>query len=171
MWPRGAAQERRAWAEVLAYAAAGTVLYASGDVADGVDPDPNDPELFRMWDDIFDAAGQPTHFFWEVASHDDSTLLAPATTTCPSSPGFYHAREYIYPTLSPVNVARITARVRIRPLSYALMNELALGPEIQARLPTHVVSGTELEWTPATADPQTNCVAPPPVPPITPDCP
>jgi len=170
-WPSGAAQDRRAWAEVIAYDASGNVLYSSGAVPDGTDPDGTDPELFRMWDDIVDDAGQPTHFFWEVANHDDATLLQPATTTCPSNPDYYHAREFVYPTLSPANVARITARVLIRPLSYALLAELGIDPGVQALMPTHELTGTRLEWTPATASPQDNCVKPPPVPPITPVCP
>lgn len=170
-WPSGAAQDRRAWVELVAYDAAGNVLYQSGVVSDGADPDGSDPELYRMWDDIFDAAGDPTHMFWEVASHDDSTLLAPATTTCPSDPAFYHAREFVYPTLNPVNVARITARTLIRSMPLALFDELGLDPSLAAQVPTHELTGTRLEWTPATASPQDHCVKPPPVPPITPFCP
>jgi len=34
-WPSGAAQDRRAWAEVIAYRADGSVIYSSGVVPDG----------------------------------------------------------------------------------------------------------------------------------------
>jgi hypothetical protein len=125
-----------------------------------------------MWDDIFDETGQPTHMFWEVASHDDTTLLKPATTTCPTSQDFFHARIHDIPPFANVNdVVRITARTRIRPMSYEMLDELGIDPAIQDMMPTHELSGTQLEWTAAAADPLDNCVKPPPVPPITPVCP
>jgi hypothetical protein len=158
MFPSGAAQDRRAWAEVIVYDASDNVLYSSGVVAPGVDPDPAEPDLFRFWDDIFDDAGEPTHFFWEVASHDESTLLKPATTTCPSTPGFFHATIHDYPvTLNFANVARITARVLIRPMPFELLEELGIDPAIQGMMPTHEVTGTKVEWTPAT-EPDGYCV-------------
>jgi hypothetical protein len=168
--PSGAAQDRRAWAEVIAYDANDNMVYSSGIVPDGVDPDSSDPELFRMWDDIFDEQGQPTHMFWDVASHDDSTLLKPATTLCSTESEFYHATTFEYPQQNPLDVARITARMLIRPLSYELLNELGIDPAIQAEMPTFELGGTVVEWTPETKDPLDNCVKPLFVP-ITPICP
>ena len=168
-FPSGAAQDRRAWAEVIAYDTTGNPVYSSGVVPDGVDPDPLDPELFRMWDDVYDEADQPAHFFWEVARHDDTTLLLPATTTCPNDPDYYHAKQYDYPAINPANVVRITARVRIRALPFELLNELGIDAAIQAEMPTLSLTGTQIEWTPATAD-SAFCVAPPTVPPPPPDC-
>jgi hypothetical protein len=170
-WPSGAAQDRRAWAEIIAYDTNDNVLFSSGVVPDGVDPDPTEPFILRMWDDIFDEAGQPTHDFWEVRSHDDTTLLKAATTTCPTTEGFFHARIHDIPVfLNSNQVARVTARTRIRPLSYEMMDELGIDPSIQALLPTHEVGGTQLEWTPDTEG-DDGCVGPPMLPPITPVCP
>jgi hypothetical protein len=169
MWPSGAAQDRRAWAEVIAYDAAGGVVFSSGVVPDGVDPDGTDPNLFRFWDDTFDANDQPAHFFWEVARHDAATLLPPTTTLCPQDPGYFHAVAKEYAPINPAGVARVTARVLIRPLPYELMNLLAIDPAIQVELPTHAVEGTQLEWTPTTH--VDYCVKPAGVPPPTPQCP
>jgi hypothetical protein len=170
-FPTGAAQDRRAWVEMIAYDESGGIVYQSGVVAPGEDPDGSDPELFRMWDDAFDENGDPTHFFWEVASHDDSTLLKPATTTCPTNPEYFHARTFQYPAIDFSQVARITARVFIRPLSYELMNELSIDPSIQALLPTHELEDAAMEWTVATAPGPSYCVMGPQLPPITPVCP
>jgi hypothetical protein len=171
MWPSGAAQDRRAWAEVIAYNATGGVVWSSGMIPDGVDPDAGDPNLFRFWDDVYDANDQPAHFFWEVARHDDATLLRPTTTLCPDNPAYYHSVLKEYPPFDPTSVTRITARVLIRPLPYELMDLLAIDPAIQAQMPTIVVEGTQLEWTPAAQDPDTRCVTPPFTPPPTPQCP
>jgi hypothetical protein len=170
-WPTGAAQDRRAWVEMIAYDADDTVVFSSGVIAAGEDPDGSDPALFRMWDDAFDEAGEPTHFFWEIASHDDSTLLKPATTTCPSNPDYYHAREFRYPAIDPAGIVRITARLLIRPMSYSLMNELGIDAEIQALMPTHELTGARFEWTTETAPGPSYCAVAPPLPPVTPVCP
>jgi len=138
-------------------------------VPDGMDPDASQPDLNRMWDDIFDDQGAPTHMFWEVASHDDASLLKPAVTTCPSDIEFFHAKIFDYPAQNPADIVRITARVLIRPLSYALMDELGIDAATQAMLPTHELEGTKLEWS-AALESSDHCVKPPPVPPITPDC-
>jgi len=54
MYPSGAAQDRRAWLEVIAYDAGGTVLFTSGNVPDGMDPeDVPDPTLVGFWDRTF----------------------------------------------------------------------------------------------------------------------
>lgn len=168
-WPTGASQDRRAWVELIAYDTNDNVVYSSGEVPMGTDPDASQPDLDRMWDDIFDDSGQPVHMFWEVASHDDSSLLKPATTACPSDIEFFHAKIFDYPTQNPADVVRITARVLIRPMSYALLDELGIDAATQAMMPTTIVGGTELEWSPE-LEGADHCVKPPPVPPITPDC-
>ncbi len=157
MFPSGAAHDRRAWAEVIAYDAGGAVLFSSGVVPDGMDPEQlADPNLFGLWDRTFDAQGAPAKFFWDVASYD-SRLLPPAVTTDPNDPRFDHAVSQLYPIPGmAAQVARVTARVRIRPLPYALLDELTssghLDGAVRSALPTLEVSGSVLEWRPELAD-------------------
>jgi hypothetical protein len=90
MWPSGAAQDRRAWLEVIAYDVNNVVLFHTGDgIADDQDPeDLNDPNLFGMWDRTFkdQAMMMPAHFFWEVAVPPQSVLLNPPVTRDPNDP-------------------------------------------------------------------------------------
>jgi Cytochrome c554 and c-prime len=158
-WPSGAAHDRRAWAEVVAYK--GTqVLFSSGLVP--VDKDPEeiaDPNLFRLGDRTFTEQGTPAKFFWDVASVQ-SSLLKPAVTVDPFDPRFDHSTTRSYPIGAlRGEITRVTARVLIRPLPLRLIDEL--GPElvslgrsstaIKARLPTHELGGAKLEWTPPKA--------------------
>jgi hypothetical protein len=165
MWPSGASHDRRAWAEVIAYDAKGEVVYASGVVGAGQDPDDlvaTDPELWRLYDDAFDAADNPAFFFWDIARIDSSRLLKPQVTTDPSDPAFYHAVTRIYPALRLQDIARVTARVRIRPLALHLIDELAdsghLDRSLRDAVPTFDLEGATLTWTPDTAS--NGCVVP-----------
>lgn len=157
-WPSGATQDRRAWAEIVAYNAAGAVVYSSGVVPVNKDPeDIADQNLFRLWDRGFDEKGQPAKFIWEIASAD-SSLLTPAVTTDRFDPRFDHSttKSYAIGALRG-DIVRVTSRVLIRPLPLALIDELApeltaLGsPNLRASLPTFELTGATLEWTPAKA--------------------
>jgi hypothetical protein len=105
-----------------------------------------------MWDDTFDAQGQPTHFFWDVASYT-STLLRPAVVV-----GMAHYTERTYPVTGMLpQISRVTTRVLIRPLPFALLDELEpppgnLDPAVRSQIVTLELAGSNLEWTPATAD-------------------
>jgi hypothetical protein len=164
MWPSGAAHDRRAWAEVIAYDAADQVVFQSGVVADDQDPeDLADPHLFRLWDEVFDADDQPALFFWEVARYQ-SSLLPPAVTTDPNDPRFDHSVTKIYPVPGLVaSIARVNVRVRLRPLPLHLVDELQasghLDSSVRAAIPTFDLEGTTLEWRPELAD-LDRCVAP-----------
>jgi hypothetical protein len=149
---------------VIAYDASGGIVWSSGVVPDGVDPDPSEPDLFRFWDDTFDAADQPAHFFWEVARNDAATLLPPTKTLCMAEDGYYHSVKHEYLPFNPAGVVRITARVLIRPMPFELMDLLGIDPAIQAEMPTHVLAGSEVEWTPATQNPLSHCVERPSTP-------
>ncbi|MEZ4361077.1 MAG: multiheme c-type cytochrome [Kofleriaceae bacterium] len=156
-WPSGATHDRRAWAEILGYDAGGAVIFRSGDVP--VDQDPEDladPGLFRLWDRALDAGGAPVKFMWEI-DRLDTSLLQPAVTTDRFDPRFDHSTTKSYPigALRP-QLARVTARVLVRPLPLRLIDELApeLGDaaaSLKAELPTFELSGATLEWTPAKA--------------------
>jgi nitrate/TMAO reductase-like tetraheme cytochrome c subunit len=159
MWPSGAAQDRRAWLEVIAYSSVSddpdAIVFQSGVVPDRMDPEQlADPNLFGLWDRTFKDDGTPAHLFWEVA-RVDSKLLRPPTTLDKNSPAFDHsvtatfAVGAAYPTID-----HIKARVRIRPLSYALLDDLIgsgdLAASVASQLRTLDIVGATSLWTKAT---------------------
>lgn len=154
-WPSGAAHDRRAWVEVIAYDADGVQLFSSGVVPDDKDPEEiGDPYLFGLWDRTYDERGQPAKFFWEVA-RVDSVLLRPTVTLDRFDPRYDHSTTKTYPlgAVRPL-VAKVTMRVLIRPLPVRLLDALAadgLPSSVKAELPTLELRGTRLEWTPRTA--------------------
>ena len=164
-WPSGAGQDRRAWLEVIATDAGGAVLLQSGVVPDGKDPeDLADPTLLGLWDRIYKADGSPAHMFWDVA-RVDSVLLRPPVTLDKNSPAFDHSTTATFTIANYTAVDKITARVRIRPLSYAVIAELVASGDLAAgavpSLPTLDIAATQSVWTRATkgtgAAKNTNC--------------
>ncbi|MBK9029981.1 MAG: hypothetical protein IPL61_01360 [Myxococcales bacterium] len=156
MFPSGATADRRAWIEIVAYDAAGAVVFASGLVPAAtpqLDPeDLGDPNLWRLDTDARDASGNRTEKFWSIATIDHpGSLLPPAVTTDPSDPRFYHAVERSFPVPGLIaQITRVTARVRIRPIPMALAGELFdsghLAVDVRPMIPTHEVGSSVLEW-------------------------
>jgi hypothetical protein len=152
-WPSGAAQDRRAWLEVIAYDQedGGTSVFESGVVGDGMDPEQlADPTLFGLWDRTFKDDDTPAHFFWEVARYD-SQLLRPPITLDKNSPQFDHSATVLFDVTARFDrIARIEARIRIRPLTYAMLDDLIgsgdLDPAVRTRLPTLDIFGTQRRW-------------------------
>lgn len=162
-WPSGSAQDRRAWLELIAYDANGGVVFQSGVVPDGVDPEVADPALlaldsFGFWDRTYKANGDPAHFFWEVDRVESNLLLAP------SVPKQDVSRTATFTIGGGVgDIDRVTARFRFNPLPYAMLDELIasgdLAPEIRDRVETLEV-GEPTVWLRATRDPATGCNPP-----------
>jgi hypothetical protein len=166
-WPSGAAQDRRAWLEVVAYNApaddahpddpddATRVAFKAGVVPDGMDPeDVADPNLFGLWDRTFKDDGTPAHFFWDVA-RVESQLLRPPITLDKNSPAFDHSSTVKLNVAAVFgSIDHITARVRIRPLTYAVLADLVssgdLAAEAAANLQTLEIFGTQRTWDKAT---------------------
>jgi hypothetical protein len=171
-WPSGAAQDRRAWLEMIATDAAGTVVTSSGVVADDEDPperaridEVDDMHLSHMWDSAFKDDGSPAHFFWDIAQVRSELLRAPITLD-KNSPDFDHsskARFDVGPAFTSIET--ITARIRIRPLSHALLDDLVgsgdLAPTVASQLRTLGIAGAQSTWNRATkgtgAAMNTNC--------------
>jgi len=153
-WPSGAAQDRRAWLEVKAYNSRGELLFSHGDVLPGQDPeDLGDTGLLGLWDRTAKTDGTPAHFFWDVATVDPQTLRSPVTLDKNSS-AFDHSTTVSYQAEGLANFAnidRITAKVHIRPLSHALLNDLVgsgdLAAGIATQLKTLDIVGADSEWT------------------------
>lgn len=151
-WPSGAAQDRRAWLEVIATDAAGAPVFTTGVVPDGMDPeDINDPRLFGLWDRAFKDDGSPPHFFWDIA-RVDSKLLRPPVTLDKNSPAFDHSSIASFVIGADyARIETITARIRIRPLAFAMLDELVgsgdLAPSVAGQLRTLDILGTQSLWT------------------------
>jgi len=154
-WPSGAAQDRRAWLEVIASDKDGNRLFGTGEVPDRMDPEQlADPNLFGLWDRALKDDGTPAHFFWDVASVT-SKLLRPPVTLDKNSPAFDHSTTVSFDVTGVVAmIDRIEARIRIRPLAYAMLDDLVgsgdLDPAVVGRLPTLDILGTRSTWTLAT---------------------
>lgn len=151
MLPSGAAADRRAWVEIVAYDAEDQILFQSGVVAEGQPvadlPAAGDTQLWQIRDFDYDEAGNPAHMFWDVRSVD-SELLTPSVTNDPSDPRFNHSVERTY--YLPAPPARITARMHIRPVGLDVLDDLIasghLDPIYRERIPTFTLAGTVLEW-------------------------
>jgi hypothetical protein len=159
MYPSGAAQDRRVWLEVIAYDAAGNVLFTSGNVPDGMDPeDVADPTLVGFWDRTFQDSGAPAHFFWDVATVQ-SKLLKPPITLDPTAPGYDHSTTATFNVgVQYANIDKITARIRTRPFAFSALDQLVSTGDIDASLaskfrgPTYTLQsvGGSATWTKAT---------------------
>lgn len=159
-WPSGAAQDRRAWTEVVAYEGS-HVLYQSGVVPDDGTPlDTDDPDLWLLRDCIFDQQGREVHMFWEAAE-SEGNLLPALSTFDPAEPRFYQTHILqSFPRAQSRFASgvpdRVTLRVRLQPIGKDILDSLVasgdLAPAIRDAMPTFDVgSPAVLEWTPATA--------------------
>jgi hypothetical protein len=170
-WPSGAAQDRRAWAEVIAYSG-GNVIYQSGVVPDGtpvVDVQKNDPDLWLLRDQMFDAHNQPVDMFWQAASTMGNEIPALATFDQLDERFYethveqFYPRSGVMPVPLPQMPDRVTFRMRLQPIGLDVLNSLVdsgdLDPSVAGNMPTFDVSflspdgGVQagLEWTPQAA--------------------
>lgn len=166
MFPSGVAEDRRAWIETKAYNANGDVIWSSGVVPPGMDPeDINDPYVncqmglngcSGFWDRNTKADGTPAHFFWEVANVD-SKLLLPQTVLDENAPGYDHSRTVMYRVGPSIvqQVDKVEAKLYIRPLPFVLLNDLVSSGDLDAaildKVPTFASKGASSTWLRSTA--------------------
>jgi hypothetical protein len=148
-FPSGAAQDRRAWLELIAYRG-GMQVFSSGVVADKkAVTSITDPNLWLLRDKIFGTDGKEVHLFWQAASYEADHLTA-AITSDPKDPKFFHSVTKTIPLPIPPP-DRVTMRVRMRPMDFDLLDDLVaskdLDPAVLDRLPTYELGGTKREWT------------------------
>jgi hypothetical protein len=177
-WPSGAAQDRRVWAEVIAYKG-GKVVYQSGVVPDGtpVGRQTTDTDLADLWllrDQMLGVDGGPVDMFWQAASAYGNELPA-AKSFDTSSPLFVlgHIGKSFPRDGSPIQggVDRVTLRIRIQPIGLDVLNDLVsshdLDPTVAAAMPTFdvpIVNRPDssppplLEWTPEAAAPDASSI-------------
>jgi hypothetical protein len=171
-WPSGSAQDRRAWAEVVA-SKAGAPIYQSGVVAPGavVGADPTDKDLWVLRDVMFDAQGQPVDMFWQAACASGNELQVISSYN-PTDPGFFTHQERFYPnTPNPGDSYLqqvpddVKLTLHLQPIGLDVLNDLVasgdLDPSIVAKMSTAALTvgfraadGSivpSLEWTPQAA--------------------
>lgn len=165
-FPSGAAQDRRAWVHLTAYAN-GSVLYESGNVPDGTSVTTlDDPDVWSIRDCLLEE-DRPVHMFWE-ATGVESNLLAGQLTFDSSDPRFYQTHfEQKYPRDPEGFLAkypdRVTLEVRLAAFGLDVFDDLVESgdisdtdayttDELRGRLATYQL-GTTLEWTPDAAEP------------------
>jgi hypothetical protein len=170
-WPSGASQDRRAWAEVDAFNGSGPAFYQSGTIAPGTPGAPNDPDLWVLRDQMFDANDQPVDMFWQAACAAGNELQV-ISSTDPMNMANYTHRERLYPlTANPGDSKlsqmpdRVTLTMHLQAVGLDVLNDLVqsgdLDPSIPGQMPTLTVAlpnptadggvATSLEWTAATA--------------------
>jgi hypothetical protein len=173
MFPSGAAQDRRSWLEVIAYDAANNVVFSSGNVPDDKDPeDINDPNLAGFWDRTMKSDGTQAHFFWDVATYQ-SKLLKPPVTLDPNGSGYDHSTTATFNVATEYpSIDHITARIRVRPFAYSVLQQLVSSGDLASQLATSVKTldslGGSATWTKATkgmgiGSMNTNCNPNPPL--------
>lgn len=162
-FPSGSAQDRRLWAEVVAYQD-GKALYQSGVVPEGMAPTKlNDPDLWLLRDCMLDAGGKEVPMFWQAAGYETNQLPTQVTLDM-LDPRFYKTHVVqSFPRSTRDSIAgvpdRVTLRLRLQPVGLDVLDDLVgsgdLDPALRGRMPTFDIGaaggGQVLEWTAATA--------------------
>ena len=170
--PSGSSQDRRLWAEVIAYKG-GQVIYQSGVVPPSGRVIEADADAWILRDRMLDAAGKQVHMFWEAACYESDALPAQSTFDARNPDFFRTHKVQSFPrgdfshTFAGVP-DRVTLRLRLEPIGRDVLDDLVasgdLDPAVRDRMPIHdLVIGrqtlptgetralTVLEWTPALA--------------------
>ena len=159
-WPSGASQDRRAWAEVTAYA--GTdVIYTSGVAPGEPVEEAADPDLWLIRDCIFDDTQVETHMFWQAASQTTNLIPGPVVTTVADPTSFTRTHQKrLYPVSVPLAATpdRITLQVYLQAVGDDVLTSLVesndLDPAIAALVPRYQLGGgAAMEWTRVKATP------------------
>ncbi len=164
-WPSGAAQDRRAWFEVAAYAN-DAEIYHSGNVPNGSDPTSSaDSDLWLVGDCMLDDGGNAVSGLWSATSVD-SNLLPGQLTFDKSSPDFYRTHVYRnFPKDPTASLSafpdRVTLDVHLLPFPIDLFDDLFTDPtrfglsaDDVSALRAKIVPlelGSQLVWTAAAA--------------------
>lgn len=158
-WPSGAAQDRRAWVELTAFAA-GAPVYQSGVVAPGTSVTQlDDPDAWLIRDCLFDAQGKEAHMFWQATEYE-SNLLPAQLTFDATDPRYYQSHVVQrYPRSGQLGAFpdRVTARVWLQPIGLDVFDDLVASgdlvdteryrvAELRERLRPLPV-GAPIEWT------------------------
>jgi len=152
-FPSGAALDRRLWAELTVTDIDGHILYTSGAITAEqpvVKAALDDPQLWVLRDQAFNAAGEETHRFWDIASVVRNTL-PPSTLLSRTNENFEESHvlhRYRFGTELPIYEVRL--RIFLRPIALELLNELVnlelLNEEVLLNMPTYELSTATRIW-------------------------
>jgi Cytochrome c554 and c-prime len=153
-WPSGAAQDRRAWLELRAYAG-GVAALEVGVLDDGVPVSTiaDDPLLWQLRDWIYGDGDQEVHMFWEAKRVEGELLPASDVLSPMGDASTWRSRRYAVPD---VEVDRVTTRLRLRAMGLEVLDSLIesgdLDPGVRDQITTFDIAPTVLEWTPEAAE-------------------
>ena len=159
--PSGTSLDRRLWLEVVAYDAAGAVVFESGQIDEReLEQKPEDhpdfePHLAMFRDWIYDAQGKEVHMFWEAAASPEYpdgyaslTLPAPLTRLAP------HTLEASYQIPNFAAIDHIRIRLRMRAIGLDVLQDLIdsddLDPSILDEITTFTLHGAAVDYDPKT---------------------
>jgi hypothetical protein len=150
MWPSGAAQDRRAWVELVVTAVDGSVVLSTGVVPEGVAVDAvADEDTWRFGDTLYGSEGEEVHMFWD-AHEVTSNLLAPQTTPDVNDPRWidtHQQRTWYVPSPTPAEVA---VKLYLRSVALDTVDDLIASGHLQASLrdeiPTFELTGAAATW-------------------------
>jgi len=150
-WPSGANADRRAWLELQAYTGE-EVVYQSGVVGPGeAIAELDDPDLWLMRDQTFDAQGDVAHMFWDVASYQSNTLRVPEDVGGDATTWEYRSYNVAADVLD-----QVAMEVHLRAIGLDVLADLVdssdLDPSLLEAFITDTVPGASLRWTPDTAE-------------------
>lgn len=164
--PSGAAQDRRMWLELSAFDADGALIEESSsgiigdqEIEEKLKNDPgHDPRLWMFRDRIFDGQGEPTHMFWDAApSHAhptgyESNLLEVRKQELGFGTHFIEKVYELPGAKGAAAPARVTARLRIRPIGMDVLHDLVESGDLDAAVLHEIPTFTfraQIEWTQA----------------------
>jgi hypothetical protein len=134
-WPTGASQDREPWLEVKAY--------AEGEEAALFEtPEPRTEEAevdlvnggpVLLKDFVVDENGDPAHMFWDVRDVVRSTTIDGPATRDPLDPQYHRERARFAFGTNALDIARVTLRVRVRPVALAVLADLVESGHLDSR--------------------------------------
>lgn len=149
-FPSGASQDRRVWVDLTARKD-GNVVFQSGHVEPGFDVTRlGDPNLCLMGDRLFDAAGAPTHHFWDAVTLQSRVLPYPTALrmTDPGWTNTHVTRTFIYP--GGIRPDEVELHVRVQPIGYDVLDELVnlglLDPAVADLMPVFTLAAASQLW-------------------------
>ena len=143
-WPSGAAQDRRAWVEVVAEKN-GQPFYSSGSIPAGtpVGTDPTDMDLWVLRDQMFDSSNTKVDMFWQAACAAGNELHQIASMTPP--PSTHQVR--LYPnTRNPGDSVltqmpdKVTVTVHMQPIGLDVLDDLVKSGDLDAAVAAQVTT-------------------------------
>lgn len=129
-WPSGAAHDREAWIELVAYGAdPSTPVFETGTHPERLDG------AAVLKDSVIDSAGEPAHMFWDVAGLERTTTIPGVITRDPLDRDFHAERRVLRFDSERADwpsIERVELRVRVRPIALAVLEDLVDSGHLEA---------------------------------------